>query len=185
MKSKYTRRIVLFKNERGIKLKYFIGPTYRTSMNEELGGYWIFRSVKNFNPWKDELKNAEKIKQNIEEWIKTNGMLFQKGKFILLTTVRDRLAGSRKTGYAELETRSETKISLELNKTVPWIWKRKMAFLRVKFNFKVGYWEIDMFKWETDINLIQMEIDESLKTENEIKSYYENKVKQMDECVRK
>lgn len=34
--------------------------------------------------------------------------------------------------------------------------ERKMALPRVKFNFKFGYWEIDTFKWETDVYLIQM-----------------------------
>lgn len=56
---------------------------------------------------------------------------------------------------------------------------------RVKFNFKTRYWEIDNNKWETDVYLIKMELNKELKTENEIKNYYEDKVKQMDKCVRK
>ncbi|MGL4484255.1 MAG: hypothetical protein ACRCUS_04835 [Anaerovoracaceae bacterium] len=128
-------------------VKYFIGPTYRTSSNEELGGCWIFRSRKKLDPWKigqckyqgtvkrskrddknSKLKYAEKIRKNVEEWIKPSRILNPEGEFILLTTKRDRHVGSHRTGYAELEGMSETKISLELNRTVPWIWKRTMTF---------------------------------------------------------
>ncbi len=36
-------------------VKYFIGSTYRTSINEEIGGCWILRTWKNFNPlWREE-----------------------------------------------------------------------------------------------------------------------------------
>lgn len=93
-------------------VKYFIGSTYRTSSNEELGGCWIFRSRENFNPWK---------------------------------------IGQCKHKH---------------NKTVPWIWRKRMALPRVKFNFKIGYWEIDNNKWETDVYLIKMELNKTLKIEN-------------------
>lgn len=33
-------------------VKYFIGSTYRTTINEEIGGCWILRTRKNFNPWR-------------------------------------------------------------------------------------------------------------------------------------
>lgn len=75
-------------------VRYFIGRTYRTSSSEELGGCWIFKSRKNFDPWKidqckykgtikrskresknDKFKNAEKIGTNVEEWIKTSQIL--------------------------------------------------------------------------------------------------------------
>ncbi|XP_026110841.1 uncharacterized protein LOC113084981 [Carassius auratus] len=200
----YEENSFIQKQEGNRTIKYFIGSTYRTSENEELGGCWIFRSAKDFNPWTirqckykgtvkrskrdknmDKIKSAAGIRENVEKWIETNGMLFKEGNFIVLTTVRDRSVGSRKTGYAELEITSETRISLELNKTVPWIWKRRLALPRVKFNFKIGYWEIDEVKWETDVYLIQMEIKETLQTEIEIKNYYEDKVKQIEQCVRK
>ncbi|MGL5732844.1 MAG: hypothetical protein ACRCXE_02135, partial [Metamycoplasmataceae bacterium] len=190
--------------EKNRTIKYFIGPTYRTSSHEELGGCWIFRSRKHFDPWKigqcktqgvvkrskrDDkdirVKHTEKIKKNVEEWIKVSRILNPEGEFIMLTTVRDRHVGSRRTGYAELEAGSDTKMSLELNKTAPWIWKRTMALPRVKCNFKINYWELDDMKRKTEVYLIKMELDKTLKTENEIKNYYENKVKQMDKCVRK
>ncbi len=190
-------------NEGNKTFKYFIGSTYRISLDEELGGCWIFRSRKNFNPWKigqckeqgivrrvrrsiksKNIIHAEKIRKNIEEWIKTNKMFNPNGEFVLLTTTRDRHVGSRKTGYAELENMYETKFNLELNQSVPWVWKKRIAMPRVKFNFKTRYWEIDNNKWETDVYVIKMELNKELKTENEIKNYYEDKVKQMDKCVR-
>lgn len=67
-------------------VKYFIGPTYRTSMNEEIGGCWIFRTRENFNLWKigqckykgsvksskrdkerEKIISTGKIKRNIED----------------------------------------------------------------------------------------------------------------------
>ncbi len=73
----------------------------------------------------------------MEEWIKASRIVNPEGEFIMLTTTRDRHVGSHRTGYAELEAGSETKISLELNKMVPWIWKRTMTLPRVKYNFKL------------------------------------------------
>ncbi len=87
------------------------------------------------------------------------------GEFVLLTTTRDRHVGSRKTGYAELENQYETKFNLELNQSVPWVWKKRIAMPRVKFNFKTRYWEIDSNKWETDVYVIKMELNKELKTE--------------------
>ncbi len=72
-------------NEGNKTFKYFIDQLI-ISLDEELGGCWIFRSRKNFNPWKigqckeqgivrrvkrsNKNKNiihAEKIRKNIEE----------------------------------------------------------------------------------------------------------------------
>ncbi|MGL4484256.1 MAG: hypothetical protein ACRCUS_04840 [Anaerovoracaceae bacterium] len=40
-------------------------------------------------------------------------------------------------------------------------------------------------KWTTDVYLIKMELNKTLKTEDDIKKYYENRVRQMDKCVRR
>ncbi len=66
------------------------------------------------------------------------------------------MVGSHKTGYAELEVKSEVWIDSKLNQTYPWIWRKSMALPRVKFNPKIGYWEIDSTKWETDMYLAKM-----------------------------
>lgn len=50
--------------------------------------------------------------------------------------------------------------------------------------FKIGCWDLDAHKWKTDVYLIKMRLSNAVKMENEIKDYYENRVKQMDECVR-
>ncbi len=181
-------------------VKYFIGSTYRTSINEEIGGCWILRTWKNFNSWKmgqckvrgskrgkekEKIVSAGKIKKSIEDWIKAGKIINPEGEFVLLTPARDRVVGSRRTDYAEMEVRSETWIDLKLNQTYPWIWRKIMALPSVKFNSEIGYWEIDNTKWETDMYLAKMELNKMLKTERDIKGHCENNMKLLDKCVRK
>ncbi len=190
--------------ERKETVKYFIGSTYRTSINEEIGGCWILRTQKNFNPWKvgqckvrgtvkrskrgkekEKIASAGKIKKNIEDWIKASKIINPEGEFVLLTPAKDRVVGSRRTGYAEMEVKSEIWIDSKLNQTYPWIWRKRMTLPRVKFNSKIGYWEIDHTKWETDMYLAKMELNKMLKTERDIKEHYESNMKMLDKCVRK
>ncbi len=82
---------------------------------------------------KVKIKSTVKMKQ----WYRSETDIFR-----FITTTRDRHVGSRKTGYVELENQYEMKFDLELNQSVPWVWKKRIAMPRVKFNFKTRYFYI-------------------------------------------
>ncbi len=55
--------------------KYFIGSTCRISADEELGGCWIFRSRKNFYPWKIGQCKEQGIVQRIKRSNKNKNII--------------------------------------------------------------------------------------------------------------
>lgn len=110
-----------------------------------------FRLWNDFDPWKiDGCTCAESVVRHkrsrlmkvrrcedqlstkINEWIKANRILNPEGEFVLLTTVRDRYLGRDGWKYVENENYYETTISLDFNKTLPWLWKARMNLLRAK-----------------------------------------------------
>lgn len=83
MKQWYKSETDIFEESEGNKtFKYFIGSTYRISSDEELGGCWIFRSKKNFNPWKigqcKEQGTVQRIKRSDKNIIHADKRKIQK-----------------------------------------------------------------------------------------------------------
>ncbi len=76
---------------------------------------------------KEKMVSAGRIKKSIEDWIKASKIINPEGEFVLLKPARDRVVGSRRTGYAEMEVRSEIWIDSKLKKTYPWIWRKRMV----------------------------------------------------------
>ncbi|MGL5903997.1 MAG: hypothetical protein ACRCZO_15050, partial [Cetobacterium sp.] len=183
--------------------KYFIGSTTRTTLDEELGGCWIVRLRTNFDLWNIDgcectesvvrhkrskimrmQRRIDPLSTRINEWIKASKILNPEGEFVLLTSAKDRYIRRYGNNYVEKENYYETTMSLDFNKTLPWLWKVRMTLPRATYNQEKESWEVDNKEKPVDVYLIKMKINETLQTEQEIRNHYERETKLMDKCVR-